>query len=210
MPNQQRPRPRGQRRTRKPPGTGPHDRIVLGSVGRPANEGSLLPAILDRAREFQPHRAVRLQRHEPDLTRREHWRHECRIDRRGAGGTGSKVQRDQAEGAHVQDEEGVGIHPGHRYGRLDLARTFAVRRDRPLPLSIGSEHDDFGQAPVRDGDRSVGTHGDAGRPDEHLGFIKASGTPDLGPGEFRGPGPDAGVRYGLTIGVGEFAKSGFG
>ena len=181
-----------------------------GPVGRPADEGSLFPAILDRAGEFQPHGAVRLQRHEPDLTSREHRRQKRRVDRSDAGRTGSKVQCDHPECTHVQDEEGVGIYPGHCYGRLDLARAFAACRDRPLPLSIGAEQDDFGQTPVRDGDRSVRTYGDPGGPDQYLGFIEASGTPEFTPGQLCRPDPDARVCYNLTIGASGFTGSGSG
>ena len=207
---QQRPRPCGQRRTRKPSGAGPHDRIVHGSVGRPTDEGSVLPAIHNRAGEFQPHRAVRLQRHEPDLTSCEHGRQKRRVDRSDAGRTGSKVQCDHPECTHVQDEEGVGIYPSHCSGCLDLARALAACRDRPPPLSIGAEQDDLGQPPVCDGDRSIRTYGDVGRPDQCLGFIEASGSPEFTPGELCRPSAEVRVCYNLTIGASGFTRSGSG
>ena len=114
---------------------------------------------------------------------------------------GSKVQCSYPECTYVQDEEGVGIYPGHRDGCLDLTRAFAPSHDRPLPLSIGVDHDNFAQAPVCDGNRSVRTYGDTSRQNQCFGFVQASGTPDLAPGESRRPGPDAPVCYSLTIGV---------
>ncbi len=122
----------------------------------------------------------------------------------------SKVKGNHPECPEVQDKERVGVHPGHRGGCLDLRRAFAASHDRPLPLTAGAENDDFGQAPVCDGDRSVRTYGDASRPEQCFVVIEATGTPDLTPGELRRPGTEARVRYSLTIGVSDFTRSGCG